>query len=78
MEKTFGQTLNELRKEKKLTLQQLADETGLSIMTLSNWENDKYKPRDLTAMKLIIPLECELIMGKTRTILKRKENKYGN
>jgi transcriptional regulator with XRE-family HTH domain len=78
LEKTFGQTLYELRHERKMTLQVLSILSGLSIMTLSNLENDKYKPRALTVMKLIGPLQCDVVMGKTNIYLKRKENKYGN
>lgn len=79
MEKTFGQTLKEIRNEDKMTLQELAIRSGLSIMTLSNWENDKYKPRPLSAMKLKYPLQCNVIVvGKNEVYLKRKENKYGN
>lgn len=78
MEKTFGQTLHELRHELKMSLRVLSILSGLSIMTLSNLENDKYKPRALTVMKLIEPLQCEVVMGKKNIYLKRKENKYGN
>lgn len=33
--------LKELRKEKKLTQQELADELGIHFRTLHNWENEK-------------------------------------
>ena len=33
--------LKELRKEKKLTQQELADELGIHFRTLQNWENEK-------------------------------------
>lgn len=78
MNKTFGQTLKELRKESKMTLQELAMRSGLSIMTLSNWENDKYKPRQLSALSLKYPLMCDIKFVGKEVYLIRKENKYGN
>ena len=49
---TFGERIKQLRKDKNLTLNQLADLTGLSVMTLSKLERDTYKPSVLTVGKL--------------------------
>lgn len=37
--KSPGQLIKEKRKEKKLTLQEVADSIGVSKMTVSKWEN---------------------------------------
>ncbi len=44
--------LKELRKDKKLTLQQVSDETGVSIASLSSYENGNRKPKIETWQKL--------------------------
>lgn len=40
----FANRLKELRTEKKLTQDKLAEETGLSQAALTNWENGKRVP----------------------------------
>lgn len=49
---TFGERIKELRKEKNLTLSQLANLANLNVMTLSKIENNCYKPSVLTVGKL--------------------------
>lgn len=49
---TFGERIKELRKEKNLTLSQLADLTKLNVMTISKIENNHYRPSVLTVAKL--------------------------
>ena len=78
MEETFGKRLKNIRIEDKMTLKELSIRSGLSIMTLSNWENDKHKPRFLSVMKLRYPLQCDIKVVGKEIYLKRKENKYGN
>lgn len=41
---TMGEQLTDLRKEKKMTLAKVAEKSGLSISTISNYENDKSSP----------------------------------
>ena len=50
---TLGEKLTDLRKEKKLTLAKVAEKTGLSVSTISNYENDK----EITAESLCKLLE---------------------
>ena len=40
----FGEKLIKLRKEKKLSQEQLAEELGVTRQTISNWENYKNYP----------------------------------
>ena len=41
---TDGEKLTDLRKEKEMTLAKVAEKSGLSISTISNYENDKSSP----------------------------------
>ena len=51
MEK-FAERLKELRNEKGLTQDQLAEATGLSQSALANWENGKRSPAAYAIMTL--------------------------
>jgi transcriptional regulator with XRE-family HTH domain len=41
---SIGERLRTIRKQKNLTLQKVHELTGISIATLSNWENNKRMP----------------------------------
>jgi len=56
---TFGERINELRKEKNYTLNQLSILTGLNVMTLSKIENDRHRPSVLTVGKLANVFEVD-------------------
>ena len=49
---TLGMKLKVLRISKNMELKDLSKKTGLSIVELSNIENDKHKPRLDTIQKL--------------------------
>lgn len=57
MDKSFGSYLRELRKEKKLTLVQLSELSGVSNPYLSQIENDKFVPSIDILNKISKPLE---------------------
>jgi len=48
--KTFGEKLLDLRKESKMTQEELADNLGVTRQTVSNWELNQTKP-DLDQLK---------------------------
>lgn len=47
MKSLFAETLKAIRKGKGLSQGQFAEAIGISRVELSNWENDKAKPKDL-------------------------------
>lgn len=51
-ELTLGMKLKALRNSKKMTLQEVSEKSEVSIVELSQIENDKYKPRMVTIKKL--------------------------
>lgn len=71
--------IKELRKQKGLTLQELADMIGVSNQTVSNWENEKTEPDIKSLVRLASIFSCTidyLILGDpetNKTILDDKE-----
>lgn len=64
----FAKNLTYLRKSKKISMQQLADEIGLSRATLSHYENGNRLPEFENIIKLALYFECsidELIFSGT-------------
>jgi len=49
---TLGETLSLLRRRKVLTLEELANEAGVTVSTLSRLENDLQTPRPSTLRKV--------------------------
>ena len=58
--KIFGKRLREVRKSKKLTQQQIADEIGVNRGSYSNWEKGKREPSFENLIKLADLLEVTL------------------
>lgn len=56
----IGEQLKALRKTRKMTMQQLADLTGISKSHISHIEKDKWSIRLDTLEKLLVALEGEL------------------
>jgi transcriptional regulator with XRE-family HTH domain len=66
---TFGEKLKMARKSKGLTQQGLADLINVKHNSVSDWENDKYKP-DIDSVQLLIDvldIEPSYIMGTKTT-----------
>lgn len=64
----FAKNLAYLRKSRKISMQQLADEIGLSRATLSHYENGNRLPEFDNIIKLALYFECsidELIFSGT-------------
>lgn len=56
---TFGEKIRELRKERKLTLKDVSDKSGLSVVSINFYENDKKKPTLVNVQKLANGLNCK-------------------
>lgn len=54
---TAWEKINELRKEKNLTLARLAILSGVSNVTLTNWHKGKTKPHPLALKKVADALD---------------------
>ncbi len=50
---TLGEKLTDLRQGKKMTLKEVAEQTGLSIATISNYENNKNNTTHESLRKLL-------------------------
>jgi len=57
---TIGEKINELRKEKNMTLLELSKKSGVSAVTLTNWKLGKTKKPQMVAIKKVADvLECD-------------------
>ena len=58
-----GKRLVKLRKDNKLTQEQLAEKLNVSASTISSWENNKTEPskEDIAALKRILTTDKEVI-----------------
>lgn len=59
--------LRELRKQKKMTQQQLSSMLGITQATLSGWENEKFEIDNTSLVKCssIFDVSVDFILGKT-------------
>ena len=57
----FGNKLKSLRTQKRLTQEQLADATELSIESISNMERDIFGPRFNNLEKIAAALNVEVV-----------------
>ena len=69
----IGDTIKEIRKEKRLTLGVLAEKSGVSKAMLSQIESDKVNPTVATLWKISTGLEVD-INELTRVISIKKRN----
>jgi len=56
---TFGERLKNLRKERNLSIKELAEKSGLSAVQISNYEHDHYVPNAINVSKLAKALGCD-------------------
>lgn len=65
MSKIFGQRLKELRLDKNLTQQQLAQYFNTSKVTISAWELDKQEPciEDIKKLAEILETSTDYLLG---------------
>ena len=74
--KSIGNFLSELRKEKGLTQKEIADYLNVSDKTVSHWECDKYSP-DLSAIPLLAEffgVTCDEILRGERKVPEDRES----
>lgn len=67
---TIGERLKDLRVERKLTLEQLAAEVGISKSALSKYESDNGKdisPYSILVLADYYGVSCDYLMGRTET-----------
>ena len=68
---TVGQRIKEIRKSKKMTLDELSASSKILKSSLSSWENDKYQPTMDGLIKLAKGLDVTIdyiLGGETNTI----------
>lgn len=54
---SIAENIKHLRKEKKLTQKQLAEKTGIAVITIQNYEAGKYEPKNQNLRKLAAILD---------------------
>lgn len=64
---TFSERLKELRKEKRLTVEQLADKLGSAKSTISRYENGKREPKKdfLEMLSSFFDVSISYLLGET-------------
>ena len=63
--KTFGEKIQELRKDKKLTQKEVAEALSVTIPTLSHWECNYQEPsfKDLVAICKYYDVSADYLLG---------------
>lgn len=56
---TIGEKINQLRKEKNMTIKELGKKSGISTATLHNWKSGRTKPQPIALKKIADALECD-------------------
>lgn len=63
MLKNYGQYVNKSRIDKKMTLRDVYDKSGIPPMTISNWEHGSVPPVDKLD-KVLKALGVSIVIGK--------------
>lgn len=71
--KTFGENLYLLRKENKLTQEEIATVLNVTRQTISNWETDNVKPTidKVIALSEVYGVSLDTLIGKKRSETKK-------
>lgn len=71
--KTFGENLYLLRKENKLTQEEIATTLNVTRQTISNWETDNVKPTidKVIALSEMYGVSLDTLIGKKRSETKK-------
>ena len=77
--KSIGNFLSELRKEKGLTQKEIADFLNVSDKTVSHWECDKYSP-DISVIPVLAEffgVSCdEILRGERKAVIDEENSSY--
>ncbi len=57
---SIAENIKHLRKQKKMTQKQLAEKSGLAVITIQQYEAGKYNPKPDAVMKLCVGLNCKI------------------
>lgn len=73
---SFGEKLQNLRKEKKMSQEQLADKLGISRQAVSKWESDQTYPEmdKLIALTKIFDCSMDDLVQKEKGVLKKSKD----
>lgn len=77
-EDSFGKTLAKLRKERKLTQQELADLLNVTNKTISKWETNTTAP-DIDTLKRIsqvLKVPVDVLLGNSKLPITNKNSKH--
>ena len=55
---SFGEKLKNLRKERNLSIKELSERSGVSVVQISNYEHNRYVPNAINVNKLADALGC--------------------
>lgn len=71
--KTFGENLYLLRKENKLTQEEIATNLNVTRQTISNWETDNVKPTidKVIALSDVYGVSVDTLIGKKKSEAKK-------
>ena len=60
---SIGETIRYLRTQQGLTIQQLADKSGISMSAISKWENGKRIPSFENFVKIVLALDSDVFIA---------------
>ncbi|MBR2824855.1 MAG: helix-turn-helix transcriptional regulator, partial [Solobacterium sp.] len=72
---TLGENIKQLRKDKNLTQEDLADKLDVSFQAISSWERDMYKPEVEKLMKLaeVLDVSVSRLLEEKQQVFKTKQ-----
>ena len=78
---TFGEKVRSLRKEKKMSQQELASMVGVSYRTIRSWEVEgRFPKQNVLYQKLADALQCDVsyLMSENEAFITEASEQFGN
>ena len=78
---TFGEKVRSLRKEKKMSQQELASRVGVSYRTIRSWEVEgRFPKQNVLYQKLADALQCDVsyLMSENEAFITEASEQFGN